>query len=292
MYKKISSCPYCDLKFSLDDDSANHVRWCEKNPNRKKYLKYLLKKCKKCGIEFSHPRNVCCSDKCAKTHTIENKNTLSVSRTRYLKNNPDNHPWKNKDKFNSVPCQIVKDYLKSKNISFVEEWNPIKDRFFSIDIAFPDIKLGIEINGNQHYNRDGTLKKYYQDRHNLIVKSGWKLIELHYSVAWNLSSLDNILSERIQPDYSEYIKTQKEKQQKPIPLKRGVKISERSSKKWEPYKELVKKSGIDFSKFGWGVPLAKILNTTPAYAKRWMKKYLPEIYYNICFKVNRKSLVE
>ena len=55
----------------------------------------------------------------------------------------------------------------------------VLDNASNIDIAFPDIKLGIEINGNQHYNSDGTLKDYYQERHNLIEEAGWKLLEVH-----------------------------------------------------------------------------------------------------------------
>lgn len=69
----------------------------------------------------------------------------------------------------------------------------MNDRHYSIDIAFPDIKLGIEINGNQHYDRKGNLLPYYQERHDLITQAGWKLIELHYSIAWKLDKIFDIL---------------------------------------------------------------------------------------------------
>ena len=58
-------------------------------------------------------------------------------------------------------------------------------RYFSIDIAFPEIQLGIEINGEQHYNRDGSLKDYYKKRHEDIENSGWNIIELHYKEVYN-----------------------------------------------------------------------------------------------------------
>lgn len=32
---------------------------------------------------------------------------------------------------------------------------PLDDRSFSLDIAFPEKKIGIEVNGNQHYERNG-----------------------------------------------------------------------------------------------------------------------------------------
>lgn len=118
----------------------------------------------------------------------EQKLEISKRRKIWLSDNPDKHPWRNKDKFQSIPCQNVKDYMMKMNIPFVEEYNPnIADRFFSIDIAMPDKKIAIEINGNQHYNRDGSLKSYYQERHNLLELNGWNVYEIHYSACFNLS---------------------------------------------------------------------------------------------------------
>ena len=50
----------------------------------------------------------------------------------------------------------------------------------------PDKMIAIEINGNQHYERDGTLKPYYQERHNLLESKGWIVYEIHYSSCFNL----------------------------------------------------------------------------------------------------------
>ena len=72
------------------------------------------------------------------------------------------------------------------------------ERFFSIDISLPQYKIGIEINGNQHYESNGCLKEYYQKRHDYIVSLGWNLYELHYSLCFNddviKSILNNIIS--------------------------------------------------------------------------------------------------
>jgi len=103
-------------------------------------------------------------------------------------------------KFISPPCEKAKEFLRSKNIQFVEEYQPLlhKDRFYSIDIAFPERKIGIEINGNQHYERDGTLTSYYQTRHNLIEAEGWTLYELPFQICYDLEKfggmMNNILS--------------------------------------------------------------------------------------------------
>ena len=117
--------------------------------------------------------------------TDEAKAKIGMARKKFLAENPDKHPWKDKNKFKSVPCLKVKEFLKDNGIVFIEEFCPMPDRAFSIDIAFPDIKLGIEINGNQHYLSDGILAPYYKDRHDIIIASGWNLIELHYSCVYN-----------------------------------------------------------------------------------------------------------
>ena len=48
-------------------------------------------------------------------------------------------------------------------------------RFFSIDIAFPDEKIGIEVNGNQHYDLcqeeiNRTYYKYYGNNLDIYTK--------------------------------------------------------------------------------------------------------------------------
>lgn len=224
-------------------------------------------------------------------HTEKSKKTISEKRKLFLKNNPDKHPWKRNDKFKSVPCEKIKQFLKEKNILFVPEWQPLENKFYSIDIAFPDIKLGIEINGNQHYNSDGTLKEYYQKRHNEITDSGWTLLELHYSISWNLNKFETILDLKEQPDYSKYFEIKKQKdllKEKNKPLPRGVKATINATKKWKEHIKIVETCDIDFSKFGWGVKLSKILGISPQKSSKWMKRYFPEKYENVCFKVKRK----
>jgi len=142
------------------------------------------------------------------------KEKLSRIRKKFLKENPDQHPWRKHDRFISVPCEKIKKDLLSKNITFVEEHKPLESRFFSIDIAFPNEKIGIEINGNQHYNKDGTLKEYYQNRHDLIVQSGWTIHEIHYLTVYNDKFIDELCSDVSNlklSDYTGYVKKAKKK---------------------------------------------------------------------------------
>lgn len=127
-------------------------------------------------------------------HTDETKKLISQKRKRYLRENKDSHPWKKDTKFKSVPCQLLKKELTKHGIVYVEEYEPLEDRYYSIDIAFPHIKLGIEINGNQHYKKDGSLKQYYQERHNNIEDSGWELKEYHYTSVYNSVWMDSLIN--------------------------------------------------------------------------------------------------
>lgn len=240
----------------------------------------------KCGMEHTRRRSKYCSNKCGKTAFAvpELRKKLSESRKKYLKDNPDKHPWKKSSKFKSNPCQIIKDYLNKNKIKFIEEFNPLEDRAFSIDIAFPDINVGIEVNGNQHYNGDGTLKEYYQQRHDLIVASGWKLIELHYSLCYNEDVIKNIIFKYEQPDYNVYLNNVKKKKLKEVTLPKGIKIKIKTDLKWEKYKDIIKNSEIDFSKFGWVQKVSELLNIKAQKVNKWMKRYLGDFYEHKCFK--------
>jgi len=218
-------------------------------------------------------------------HSVAAKEQMSLKRKEWLKNNPDRHPWRNKDKHQSVPCQKVKDFLKSKNVLFVEEYAPeITERYFSIDIALPDKKIALEINGNQHYERDGNLKPYYQERHDLLENNGWIVYELHYSICFSLDKLQNLL-ENIQNnksvsdfDYHNYIPTKKPKHLcacgaiksgkdvlscDPCFRARNAKVKNRPSK--EELEKLIEE--IPMTKIG------EMFGVSSVAVKKWAKKY-------------------
>lgn len=117
-----------------------------------------------------------------KRWTDSDKKRISEKRKAYLKANPDKHPWKFKSKFKSIPCETLKVRLRCDNFTFQEEFTDSNWlHSYSIDIAFSEKKLGIEVNGNQHYLRSGQLKPYYENRRQYLISEGWTIIELHYA---------------------------------------------------------------------------------------------------------------
>lgn len=207
-FKKLLKCPYCNKDLS-NIHGGNHMRWCKLNPNPnnelQENLKNNLQKARNNITEESKKQQGKSLSKAykegratvnwpsfeGKQHSAESKNKIKKGRKKFLLENPEKHPWRKNTKFTSEPCEYLKKLLKENNITFEEEYQPLlPDRFFSIDIAFPDKKIGIEINGNQHYNKNKTLKPYYQNRHNLIEKAGWQLLEIPYKEVYN----DNLIN--------------------------------------------------------------------------------------------------
>ena len=296
---KYNECPFCkiDLTSLKPCNVASHIRWCNSNPKRieqkKHENKYKKRFCEICGKEITdlEYRRKRCND-CKRKHSENEKINLSKKRLLWLKQNPEKHPWKKNNKFISTPCQNFKKYLDSINLKYASEYNTYDEtnRNFSIDIAFPDIKLGIEINGNQHYNRDGTLKKYYQKRHEIIESHGWKLLEIHYLSCFKEENIKEIIQFYKQPDYSKYFNERRKKN-----LKKEQKIQEIKQKrrdKIEKIKNQILSSDVDFSKFGWVVKISKITGILPQKINIFMKKYLLEFYEEKCFKRKFHSEVE
>ena len=128
-----------------------------------------------------------------KHHTEKTKKTVSEKRKLFLKNNPEKHPWKKNSKFISVPCQILKKKLREKKYVFVEEYTDKNwDKNYSLDIAFLEKKIAIEVNGNQHYEKNGDLKEYYKQRHLFLENKGWTILEFHYTFCFKEEKINEL----------------------------------------------------------------------------------------------------
>ena len=210
----MNKCPWCDEP-QEKKRIANHTRWCEKNPKAQEYREKVKRTIsKRAGLPaWNAGKKKETDDRLIKDgqtikegyatgrltahktkHAEKAKKILSQKRKEWLANNPDKHPWKKSSKFLSVPCEHLKSCLREKGLSFEEEFQPLSERFFSVDIAFLKEKLAIEVNGEQHYNRDGTLKKYYAERHSLLEQNGWNVLELHYAKCYKPETIQLVIN--------------------------------------------------------------------------------------------------
>jgi very-short-patch-repair endonuclease len=233
------------------------------------------------------------------SHTEETKKKLSNIRKTYLKNNPDKHPWRKNTKFKSEPCEKLKEMLADRGYIFIPEFNDPSWEFnYSIDIAFPNNKIGIEVNGNQHYNNIGVLTEYYQKREDYLKSLGWKIYQLHYSFIYNqnfiLPFIDSLNNDAFDFDYSKYnfITSKRNCKICGKGLNKNYKIEtcntclnkEIEDKKIKERKQIILNSGIDFTKFGWVDKVSKLLGISHSQVKRWMEKYMEDFYKNNCFQ--------
>lgn len=244
-------CKYCGREIGNKGCLVLHERRCKKSPNyipTERELRSLNKKPFK--------------------HSEETKKKMSESRKQWLKNNEEKHVWKRHSKFVSVPCEKVKEFLRLNNISYVEEYKVLENHNFSIDIAFPNKKIGIEINGNQHYDKDGLLTKYYKARHEIIEQAGWKLYEIHYSKCFdfNNSFYTSLLAlDILDDDYTEFIKQYKSKKdiklQKQLEHKKEIADKKRLifESKRNQIIYAINNCKINFSKYGWSEKFKKYL---------------------------------
>lgn len=252
-----------------------------------------------CENEFylSDRRSKYCSKECSKKYSKspEWRTKLSNSRKKFLKENPDKHPWKLSTKFKSAPCEYLKDKLRQNKVSFVDEYTPISDRAFSIDIAFPDEKIGIEINGNQHYNRDGSLTNYHQERHDIIQEAGWALIEIHYADVYSLNVTDLLNFDYMSKDYTALVKQRVIAKEKNKNKKKYNSFKEynddrlkKSSLKAKPMIDIILNSNVDVTIPGWNKKLALILNVRTDKVKHFIKQHIPELYEKCYLGKKRK----
>ena len=303
-YKRYSQvtrvCKKCDLFVSEDQHYKSHVRHCDGTGKIIKGRTKLSKQvsCKVCSKEFAVEFFAGCDYK--QTCSNECKNiAISNARKKFLKENPDKCHWKSSKKFISTPCENVKKYLIEHGIDFIEEFRPLEERAFCIDIAFPHIKIGIEINGTQHYNKDGTLKPYYQERHDLIEAAGWKLIEVFYTECFSDEDIAKFLNFEIPRDEAgviEYIRDKMENKKQKKQKYKGMTLSEiavitnreKLERKWADKKNIIFGYGIDFGKRGWQKQVAGVLGICANSVNRWMRRHHPDFYRDHCFIMGRK----
>ena len=218
----------------------------------------------------------------------EMKEHLSKKRKEWLLNNPDKHPWRKKNKFVSQPCEQLKLFFKSINVQFEEEVLISDKANYSVDMLFPGKNLILEINGNQHYNKDGTLKEYYQNRHNFIKSLGWNIIEIHYTLAYNhklcLDIINNVHEcSEILPFYYREKKYKKYIHGTRQDYNKAKKINNDFKNK-NIVDEIRQNKTIQFNKFGWVNEVSKIIGITPQRVSHWMKRNMPDFYESMCYK--------
>jgi len=144
-------------------------------------------------------------------HSEETKKKISKRRKEWLKKNRNKHNWRfNKE---SEPERILREWMENELSCYtiIAEYTPKNfERNFRLDFAVLEIKFDIEVNGNQHYNKDGSLVKYYKERQNYIESKGWKVINIPFdNILYNFENVKKELLELFEENKSFHFKRTK-----------------------------------------------------------------------------------
>lgn len=155
--KQASECKYCGTHFDDRKKLGGHTATCKLNPNnedRKRKLSIAAKN---------------------RVLTKETRDKISVSRKRYLDKNPGKIPYLlNHSSSESYPEMLIRQKLERESITgWIQEY-PVKR--YSLDFAFVDILLDVEIDGGTHQLEEVKRK---DDERDYILKSlGWRVLRL------------------------------------------------------------------------------------------------------------------
>lgn len=109
-----------------------------------------------------------------KVHTEEEKRKISESRKQYLLEHPEKVPYilNHHSKGDSYPEKYFKEVFDNAKIDYSQ--NYYSNGYF-LDFAWPDIKIYIEIDGEQHYV-DHRIVEHDKVRTQRLHELGWRLL--------------------------------------------------------------------------------------------------------------------
>ena len=288
-------CKYCGKEFESKQKLGGHVTTCKLNPNylknkeniiiARKHITYNYNTsekyfCRYCNKEIGNKGCLVLHEKrckfnpnykptdkqLEKQNKIKTKKVLSEEHKQKIRESLQRWKEENKELFlnysrkKSICCENFKKYLRDNNIDFVEEYSPYyKERLYSLDIAFPDEKIAIEINGSQHYNEYGELNEYTLNKQKFFEERGWKIIQIYYKWCYGvISNNEQINSIFDLPIHNKsYVKDiYTIKYQKKLEKEKQYQIKMENNNEIDKFRKnilykMLYESSIDFSKSGW-----------------------------------------
>ena len=244
-------CLFCERTFTQSSAYTMHIRWCKSNPERQDSY---------CNRDF---KNV----------SEETRKKISNSMKKYY---CGSSIWRTQiEKRKSYAEQYFDDCFPEA------EKNYHVNRFF-LDLAWPDRKVYLEVDGEQHYTKEGL--KRDKERDIILENEGWILIS---RVRW--SEFQKLSQEEKEDFIYRVGALVVAHEPHKLDIRSGSipspeKISEIQKKKEDRW-NIIQQSNIDFSKFGWVKEVSKLFGISENKAGAYIAKNFPEFYKN-CYKRN------
>lgn len=182
-------CKFCGKPCKNANSLRNHERLCKENPSRDEHSLKVLS-------ENRNNWNAC--------HTAWNKGktkeadarVAKYAKTNSLNHQGENHNWFGRKHTDETKAKIAatqkenyrgisryatvreqrqsyaEDYFDTIFIEAKKQYHV--ERFF-LDYAWPDVKIYIEIDGEQHYTKEGI--SHDNERTEILKLAGWRLLK-------------------------------------------------------------------------------------------------------------------
>ncbi len=268
---KKSICEYCNKEFKNGQSLGGHKINCKSNPKYEELLNSKIINGKK---------------QKGKTLSQETKDKISISRIKYLKENPDKVPYLlNHSSIISYPEQTMVKYLNEYNI---KGWiHQMQFSIYQLDFAFPEYKLCVEIDGSTH--QQDKVKVIDNRRDKYLKEHGWNTIRISAKqIKNNVYDCINIILNNLKYKLIEipedfltkqyYNELKKLEKNKILLLK-----TENNKTKIINKIKIITESNINFNKIGWVNEVSVLLNISHTSVSRFMKKNMP-VFYNKCYR--------
>lgn len=197
-------CKYCKNEYTKYG-IKNHESRCKKNPDRleaaEKWLRSMRNKkpanqwikAKETGVPYvltKEARKRISNASMGRKHSEKTKKKISEKRKEYLRKNPDKVPYRlnHYSRGPSYAEEYWKGILDANELDYVQEY---RIGLYSLDFAFVDNKIDLEIDGDQHY-LDERIIKSDKRRTEWLTEKGWTVIRISWSEYQRLSKNERI----------------------------------------------------------------------------------------------------
>lgn len=245
-------CPFCKrIKFTSKSGNNYHIRFCKKNPNMEKHI--ITDETR---LKLSNSLKLAIKDGRAKgwASSKQNKNGMSYPEIWFEK--------------------VVENENLDKNYEYNKQFFQYK-----IDFAWVNKKLAFEIDGEQHNLKERIESDIKKDAK--LKEFGWKVLRLKWSYIYNnTKEFIKIIKDFLNETGNINVPNWKSKTE--IKNENREKKNKIIYKKWLDRKELILKSGVDFSKYGWKTKVEKITNLTKREIENTIKHFKED--FKNCYK--------
>ena len=203
------------------------------------------------------------------------------------------HPgWKhiNENSNISYPERFLKKLMNNlyQNHLILEHFSFGK---YFLDFAFIDIKLDLELDGQQHFRTEQARKKD-KEREKFLELNGWKIYRIAWLELFNypektineffdwLKNYSNSLSRKY--NYKEIIYLKKKHHIYGDRKSYSIARKNKNDIKAKPLIDAILNSEINFTKHGWKTKVAKLIGISPQKVPQWMNRNMKVFYLDKC----------